>query len=41
MALKDIFTMIKADRYTADGCEEIGKALEAIKEETADAGLPD
>ena len=41
MALKDIFTMIKADRYTADGCEEIKKAQEAIKEETADAGLPD
>lgn len=41
MALKDIFTMIKADRYTADGCEEIKKAQEAIKEETEDAGLPD
>lgn len=41
MALKDIFTMIKADRYTADGCEEIKKAQEAIKEETKDAGLPD
>ena len=41
MALKDIFTMIKADRYTADGCEEIKKAQKAIKEETADAGLPD
>jgi hypothetical protein len=41
MALKDIFTMIKADRYTADGCEEIKKVQEAIKEETADAGLPD
>ena len=41
MALKDIFKMIKADRYTADGCEEIKKAQEAIKEETADAGLPD
>ena len=27
MALKDIFTMIKADRYTADGCAEINKAL--------------
>lgn len=38
MALKDIFTMIKADRYTADGCEEIKKAQEAIAE---DAGLPD
>lgn len=41
MALKDIFTMIKADRYTADGCEEIKKAQDAIKEETEDAGLPD
>lgn len=41
MALKDIFTMIKADRYTADGCEEIKKAQNAIKEETEDAGLPD
>lgn len=41
MALKDIFKMIKADRYTADGCEEIKKAQDAIKEETADAGLPD
>lgn len=38
MALKDIFTMIKADRYTADGCEEIKKAQKAIAE---DAGLPD
>lgn len=38
MALKDIFTMIKADRYTADGCEEIKKAQEAIAE---DAGAPD
>ena len=38
MALKDIFKMIKADRYTADGCEEIKKAQEAIAE---DAGLPD
>lgn len=41
MALKDIFTMIKADRYTADGCEEIKKAQKVIKEETADSGLPD
>ena len=41
MALKDIFNLIKADRYTADGCEEIKKAQDAIKEETADAGLPD
>ena len=38
MGLKDIFTMIKADRYTADGCEEIKKAQEAIAK---DAGLPD
>ena len=38
MALKDIFNLIKADRYTADGCEEIKKAQEAIAE---DAGLPD
>ena len=37
MALKDIFTMIKADRYTADGCAEIEKAQKAIAE---DAGLP-
>ena len=34
MALKDIFTMIKADRYTADGREEVIKAREA---ETEDA----
>ena len=33
MALKDIFTMIKADRYTADGCEEIKKAQKAITED--------
>ena len=26
MALTDIYTMIKADRYTADGCAEIEKA---------------
>lgn len=38
MALKDIFNMIKADRYTADGCEEIKKSQEAIAK---DAGLPD
>jgi hypothetical protein len=41
MALKDIFKLIKADRYTADGCEEIKKAQNVIKEETEDAGLPD
>lgn len=29
MALKDIFTMVKADRYTQDGREEIIKAQEA------------
>lgn len=29
MALKDIFTMVKADRYTADGREEVIKAREA------------
>lgn len=28
MALKDIFTMVKADRYTADGREEVNKARE-------------
>lgn len=38
MALKDIFNLIKADRYTADGCEEIKKAQKAIAE---DGGLPD
>lgn len=34
MALKDIFTMVKADRYTADGREEVIKARNA---ETEDA----
>lgn len=34
MALKDLFTMVKADRYTADGREEVIKAQEA---ETEDA----
>ncbi len=29
MALKDIFTMVKADRYTADGREEVIKARNA------------
>jgi hypothetical protein len=33
MALKDIFTMVKADRYTADGCEELNKAREAETED--------
>lgn len=33
MALKDIFTMVKADRYTADGCEELNKAREADVED--------
>lgn len=33
MALKDIFTMIKADKYTADGREELIKAQEAEVED--------
>lgn len=33
MALKDIFTMVKADRYTADGREELNKAREADVED--------
>ena len=33
MALKDIFTMVKADRYTADGCEELNKARETATED--------
>ncbi len=33
MALKDIFTMVKADRYTADGCEELNKARESDVED--------
>lgn len=33
MALKDIFNMIKADRYTADGREELIKAQEAETED--------
>ena len=33
MALKDIFSMIKADRYTADGREELVKAQEAETED--------
>ena len=37
MTLKDIFTMVKADRYTADGREEVIKAREA---ETEDARQP-
>lgn len=39
MALKDIFTMIKADRYTADGKDELNKALEAdVKDRTYQVG---
>lgn len=33
MALKDIFTMVKADKYTADGREELIKAQEAEVED--------
>ena len=33
MALKDLFEMTKADRYTADGCEELNKAREAATED--------
>lgn len=33
MALKNIFDMVKADRYTADGCTEIKKAREADVED--------
>ena len=33
MALKDIFKMTKADRYTADGCEELNKARDAATED--------
>lgn len=33
MAIKDIFTMIKADRYTSDGREELIKAQEAVTED--------
>ena len=33
MALKDIFTMVKADRYTADGREEVIKAQQAETED--------
>lgn len=33
MAIKDIFKMIKADRYTSDGREELIKAQEAITED--------
>lgn len=32
MALKDIFTMVKADRYTQDGREEIIKAQEEVED---------
>ena len=39
MALKDIFTMVKADRYTVDGCEELNKAREAeIEDRTYQIG---
>lgn len=34
MAIKDVFTIIKADRYTKDGCEEIKKAKETLAEDT-------
>lgn len=33
MALKDIFSMVKADRYTQDGCEILNKAREADVED--------
>lgn len=33
MALKDLYKMTKADRYTADGCEELNKAREAATED--------
>ena len=33
MALKDIFKMTKANRYTADGREELIKAQEAVTED--------
>ena len=33
MALNDLFEMTKADRYTADGCEELNKAREAATED--------
>ena len=33
MALKDIFTIIKADRYTADGREELNKAIGNVTED--------
>lgn len=33
MAIKDIFKMIKADRYTQDGREELIKAQEAVTED--------
>lgn len=39
MALKDIFTMVKADKYTADGREELIKAQEAeIEDRTYQIG---
>ena len=33
MELKDLYKMTKADRYTADGCEELNKAREADVED--------
>lgn len=33
MALKDLFKMTKADRYTADGCEKLNRAREAATED--------
>lgn len=32
MSLQNIFTMIKADRYTEDGCEELNKAKKEIED---------
>lgn len=32
MSLENIFTMIKADRYTEDGCEKLNKAREEIED---------
>ncbi len=32
MSLENIFTMIKADRYTEDGCEELNKAKKEIED---------
>lgn len=39
MALKDLFTMAKADKYTADGREELNKAREAdVEDKTYNIG---